>query len=219
MDIYKSQETFEFNGKTYNKVLVTSSWNNIAVRQFGTSFYNEYTIPEGSYDYNELVTEIVNVFNQFFIDNNISGSVKIDKFKFNSTGTGTLINSLLYPIRYVELVAMENGLQKILPFTVPIMYCHNKDYDNYINSAKNQQNWYIFIFDDIFDMVWLNELFLETTETYNISYPNCFLEHLVTMVVHGLKQMIMDLLCLKIRMFTIIDVIYQMVCSMYMDLL
>ena len=96
MDIYKSQETFEFNGKTYNKVLVTSNWNNIAVRQFETSFYNEYTIPEGSYDYNELVTEIVNVFNQFFIDNNISGSVQIDKFKFNSYSTGTLINSLLY---------------------------------------------------------------------------------------------------------------------------
>ena len=174
MDIYKSQETFEFNGKTYNKVLVTSNWNNIAVRQFETSFYNEYTIPEGSYDYNELVTEIVNVFNQFFIDNNISGSVQIDKFKFNSTDTGTLINSLLYPVRYVELVAMENGLQKILPFTVPMMYCHDKDYENTIYPEKYKNYDIIYMFDEVFDLIWLNDNFAEVTESYNVFYPNCF---------------------------------------------
>ena len=173
MDFYKSQETFEFNGKTYNKVNITSNWNNIAVRQFRTSLYNEYTVPIGAYSYEELFDQIYNIFYKFLVDNNLNTTMSKGSFAFPMT-SGSVSNAIGFTEKNIELVAMENGLQKILPFTVPIMYCHDKDYDNYINSAKNQQIWHIFIFDDIFDMVWLNELFLETTETYNISYPNCF---------------------------------------------
>lgn len=174
MDVYKSSETFDFNGKTYNKVNVTSSWNNIAVRKFGTNYYNEYQIPEGAYDYNGLVTEIINVINQFLSDNNITGSVTPQYFKYESNDSGTLINTLVFPTSYIELVAMENGLQQILPFTASMMYCHNKDYENTI--YPNKQNTYtiIFQFDEIFDLIWLNDNFAEKTESYNISYPNCY---------------------------------------------
>lgn len=174
MDVYKSSETFNFNGNTYNKVNITSSWNNIAVRKFDTNYYNEYQIPEGAYDYNGLVTEIINVINQFLSDNNITGSVTTHYLKYNSTDLGTLINGLGFPTSYIELVAMENGLQQILPFTAPMMYCHNKDYQNTIYPSKQNTFTIIFQLDEIFDLIWLNDNFAEKTESYNISYPNCY---------------------------------------------
>lgn len=183
LDALRSTETFTYDSKTYPKVNITSQWNKIGVRQFNTTLYNEYTIPEGAYSYEELFTAIVNVMRQFVTDNSISLTFTISKYIYklkdssNGVDTGNISNRIKYSARRpVELVAVENnGLQQILPFTVPLPYAPNKDWDRsvvgYVGGRFYDLN--AGMIQEIFDYVWISDMFIYPSELYYINESNC----------------------------------------------
>lgn len=189
---YISDETFTYNNKIYNKVNITSNWNNIALRIYNrttntVSAYSEYSIPEGAYSYDDLYNAIYTLTSQFLENKTFSCSKAYYSFSdtsvFPNYGTyESHYNAILFNntsnINYIDFVAMDNGLQQILPFTVPLPVCHNKDYLDVIRvSQDNRTAKYIYIFSHpyFFDMIWLNPYFFQTFESYTVKSPNNFI--------------------------------------------
>ena len=160
MNVYKSNQTFEYNGKTYNKVNITSQWNRIGLSY--NNFYNEYDMPEGAYSYNEFITSLLEIYNKFISDNNLAITITTAM-----TVNSDIINQINFSDGDIMLVAVENGLQNVFPFVCPIIYTHDKSFEI---SGKN-----IYIHKNNFDNIWLNDLFFTKSDIYNIKYPNSYL--------------------------------------------
>lgn len=165
MDKYISSETFtvSFNSKTYHKVKVTSEWNKIGCLYPGYAS-KIYTIPEGSYSYDELFNAIINVFQSYIDDNSLDSTISTET-RYN------VLNKIIFSNISPQLCAVENGIQEIFPFTVALPYSHSTSYTSNIYG----QNVVSPITSACFDLFWLSPMFFEPTETYVIEYPNCFI--------------------------------------------
>lgn len=191
---YKSSSTFTLDNKTYNKVRVTNKWNQIGIRYFDnsikeTKYFNTYSIPVGEYDHIELFDAILSCFNQFA--SYTGGKITVSSRTQNmvTTGTNPLPSKTYTSFRnffyfggdcshkgdiYVEIVNVPNGIQEILPFTLPMPTVHEPN-AKYVSRSASDNRWsaYIAIFNQgyLFDMIWLNPLFFNY-RSINIEYPN-----------------------------------------------
>lgn len=167
MDSYKSVDLYEYNGNTYNKVIVTSNCNCIGIRQDGQSeTFCEYEIDPGSYSYDELFEELLNCFNTYITENGLDDSCTV--LTRDGLNVGFIFTNHSY-----NLVATEsNGLHQILPFTIPVPIVHSNEYtvsicESPCINVNIDKSW--------FDLVWLNDNYGELTESFGVEYPKCFI--------------------------------------------
>lgn len=191
---YTGSSTFTLDNKTYNKVKVTNMWNKIGIRYFDnstkeTKYFNTYSVPVGEYDHIELFDAILSCFNQFA--SYTGGKITVSGRTQNmvTTGTNPLPSKTYTSFRnffqfggdcshkggiYVEIVNVPNGIQEILPFTLPIPTVPEPN-SKYVSRSAFDNRWsaYIAIFNQgyLFDMIWLNPLFFNLKDV-NIEYPN-----------------------------------------------
>lgn len=191
---YKGTTTFTFDGVTYNKVKVTKNWNRIGIRHFNKStkevkYFNIYEVPVGEYSHTELYNAIYTCLQKFCTytgelgvsrttkDPMTSGSNAFpsktytsfyNRYQFSGISAGGNV--------YIDIVAVPNGIQMILPFTLPMPFVHNKNADYPSRNANdNRFSNRIQIFNSgyFFDMIWLNPLFFYH-KVIECQYPNNF---------------------------------------------
>lgn len=191
---YKGTKTFTFDGVTYNKVKVTKSWNRIGIRHFNKStkevkYFNIYEVPVGEYSHTELYNAIYNCMQNFCTYTGVLSVSRVTKNPYTNgsnpfpskTYTSFSNRYQFSGISYggdifIDIVAVPNGIQTILPFTLPMPFVHNKnaDYPSR-NSDDNRFAGGIQIFNSgyFFDMIWLNPLFFYH-KVIDCQYPNNF---------------------------------------------
>lgn len=174
MDKYISTETFEMFGIIYPKVNINSNWNCIGIRQDANASTMEiYTIPEGSYSYMELYEAIADLFNEYFTDKGIDDTCNKFQLHFSTSENYMYCGYYFTKGRY-DLVAVDNGLQQILPFTVPLKFVHDNSYEQTIWGQKNHKILIVGLNYETFELIWLNENFLKGNKVI-IEYPKCFI--------------------------------------------
>lgn len=204
---YIGSSTFVFDNITYNKVKVTYKWNRLGVRYFNNAtkevgYYNVYEIPVGEYNHTELFTAIFNCLKKFCTYTGII-NVTAQTKNPNTTGTNPFPSKTYTSFEnrfvfsgeitnggdiYVDICAVYNGIQTILPFTLPIPFVHSKNAEyNSRNSADNRFSNIIQIYNSgyFFDMIWLNPLFFYH-KVINCQYPNNFTAFAVNYITNTL---------------------------------
>lgn len=197
VNLYKGTQTFILDDNTYNKIKITSGWNRIGVRYFDKStkevkYFNTYTIPEGEYSHTELYEAIANCLSEFasFVggitfykegkDPATSGNYPfpsrtftkfLNRYRFSGNGLSSGSTN------YIDIVAVPNGIQTILSFTLPMPFVHNKnaDYPSR-NTQDNRFSHIIQIYNSgyFFEKIWMNPLFFYH-KVMDCQYPNNFI--------------------------------------------
>lgn len=194
---YKGTTTFTFDGVTYNKVKVTKSWNRIGIRYFVRStrevkYFNIYEVPVGEYSHTELYNAIANCLIQF---GEFAGNITVleegkdpaesgynnfplksyTKFNNRYSFSGNGMNEK--SVNYIDIVAVPNGIQTILPFTLPMPFVHNKNADYPSRNTQDDRfSNIIQIFNSgyFFNMIWMNPYFFYH-KVIDCQYPNNFI--------------------------------------------
>lgn len=189
---YKGTETFEFDGVTYNKVKITSGWNRIGLRYFISStleitYFEIYTIPEGEYDVIELYKAIAECLSQF---GNLVGGISVNWEEYDPATSGSnpfpsktftgflnryrFVGMSSYSDNYIDIVAVPNGIQTILPFTLPMPFVHNKNANYASRNSRFSNIIQIYNSGYFFNMIWMH-LYFFYHKIINCQYPNNFI--------------------------------------------